>query len=118
MGEKSVDGALRARGVCIQRARIRDALYDVDSIGVRERLRNTVSSLLTFCGMLTHHKLIRWRIVTHGAMDGYSRVIPYLLVAGNNRANTALCGFLIGVDRYGTDYLRESVVTRGVRIHG
>ena len=108
LGEKSVDGALRARGVCIQRARIRDALYDVDSIGVRERLRNTlrrrvysVKSPNSLWHVDSHHKLIRWRIVTHGAVDGYSRVIPYLLVAGNNRADTALCGFLIGVDRYG-----------------
>ena len=37
----------------------------------------------------------------HGAIDGYSRVLPYLKVARNNRSDTALSGFLLGVDRYG-----------------
>ena len=108
MGEKSVEGALRARGVVIQRARVRDIIYDVDSIGVQERLRNTlhrrvynVKSPNALWHVDSHHKLIRWRLVTHGAVDGYSRVIPYLLLAGNNRSDTALSGFLRGVDRYG-----------------
>ena len=38
------------------------------------------------------HKLIRWRIVTHGAIDGYSRVIVYLQCATNNRATTVSKG--------------------------
>ena len=36
-----------------------------------------------------------------GAIDGYSRVVPYLKAAGNNRADTGLLGFLSGVERYG-----------------
>ena len=35
----------------------------------------------------SHHKLIRWRIVTHDAIDGYSRLIVYLH-ASTNRART------------------------------
>ena len=49
----------------------------------------------------SHHKLIRWKIVTHDAVDGYSRVIPYLKVAGNNSSETAFSGFMLGLDRYG-----------------
>ena len=32
----------------------------------------------------SHHKLIRWRMVTHGAIDGYSRVVLYLKCTSNN----------------------------------
>ena len=37
-----------------------------------------------------HRKLIRWRFVIHGANDGYSRMIVYLLCSDNNRAYTVL----------------------------
>lgn len=40
-------------------------------------------------------------IVVHGAIDGYSRVIPYLKASGNNRADTSLSGFLSGIEHYG-----------------
>ena len=36
----------------------------------------------------SHHKLIRWRIVTHGCIDGYSRLITFLKCSDNNRATT------------------------------
>ena len=32
-----------------------------------------------------HHKLIRWRIITHGGIDGFSRIPVYLHASGNNR---------------------------------
>lgn len=35
MGEKSVEGALKARGIVVQRSRIRDLMYDVDPSGVQ-----------------------------------------------------------------------------------
>lgn len=108
MGEKSVEGALKARGIVVQRSRIRDLMYDVDPSGVQARLRNVlhrrsyhVESPNALWHVDSHHKLIRWKIVIHGAIDGYSRVVPYLKVAGNNRSDTAFSGFLLGVDRYG-----------------
>ena len=35
-----------------------------------------------------HHKLIRWRLVIHGGIDGFSRKITYLSCSNNNRAET------------------------------
>ena len=94
MGEKSVEGALKARGIVVQRSRIRDIMYQVDPNGVQHRLRNTlqrrtyhVESPNALWHIDSHHKLIRWKFVIHGAVDGYSRVIPYLLVATNNRSD-------------------------------
>lgn len=45
--------------------------------------------------------LIRWRIVIHGGVDGYSRCITYLNCHNNNRAVTALGAFVGAVERYG-----------------
>ena len=45
--------------------------------------------------------MIRWRFVIHGAVDGFSRLITFLKVAGNNRAETVLSAFQQGVDEFG-----------------
>ena len=48
-----------------------------------------------------HHKLIRWRFVMHGGIDGYSRCIVYLGCSTNNRADTVLSLFEDAVRRFG-----------------
>ena len=48
-----------------------------------------------------HHKLIRWNLVVHGGMDGYSRMVVYLQCSGNNRASTVYNLFLEAVNHYG-----------------
>ena len=48
----------------------------------------------------SHHKLIRWRIVTHGGIDGYSRLIVYLQCATNNEATTVYEQFLKAIQQY------------------
>ena len=40
------------------------------------------------------HCLIRWKIVIHGAIDGYSRRILYLKGSDNNRAETVFALFV------------------------
>ena len=41
-----------------------------------------------------NHKLIRWRFVFHGGIDGFSRTIVYLACSDNNRADTVLSLFV------------------------
>lgn len=48
-----------------------------------------------------HHKLIRWKLVTHGAIDGFSRLVVYLQCCGNNRASTVYDLFLTASQQYG-----------------
>lgn len=45
--------------------------------------------------------MIRWRLVVHTAIDGYSRLIPYLHCANNNRSDTVLALFQNACQSYG-----------------
>ena len=79
-GLRSLEGILRSRGIHIQRQRVRESLMRVDPRGMQARFGMLVqrrkyavplpNSLWHIDG---HHKLIRWRIVTHGCIDGFSR---------------------------------------------
>ena len=48
-----------------------------------------------------HHKLIRWKIVTHAAIDGYSRMIVFMKCSNNNKATTVYHHFLEAILNYG-----------------
>jgi len=47
-----------------------------------------------------HHKLVRWGMVTHCGIDGYSRLVVYLKSSNNNTASTDNL-FLEAVDLFG-----------------
>ena len=44
---------------------------------------------------------MRWRLVTHCGIDGYSRLVVYLKCSSNNTASTVYNLFLEAVDLYG-----------------
>ena len=48
-----------------------------------------------------NHKLVRWRIVIHGGIDGFSRIPFYLVALCNNRFQTVLGHFLAAAEKYG-----------------
>ncbi|CAH3045953.1 unnamed protein product [Porites lobata] len=48
-----------------------------------------------------NHKLIRWRIVIRGGIDGFSRLIVYLRAATNKKATTVLECFQSAVEAFG-----------------
>ena len=66
---------------------------------------NTIHYITIICMLLLiidgHHKLIRWRFVTHCGIDGYSRVVVFLRCSTNNRASTVLHSFSDAVSRFG-----------------
>ena len=106
--QKMISGRLKSRGVRVQRQRVRDSLHRIDPSGVRARCRNvlhrrqySVPSPNALWHMDGYHKLIRWRFVIHGAIDGYSRLIMFLKVSPNNRAETVLDAFVQGVEEFG-----------------
>lgn len=104
-GEKTISGRLRSQGI---RQRVRESLHRVDPSGVRARCRNvlhrrqySVPSPNSLWHIDGYHKLIRWRLVIHGAIDGYSRLIMFLKVSPNNRAETVFDAFVKGVEEFG-----------------
>ncbi len=107
-GCRMIDGAFRSIGCIIQRRRIRESLHRVDPAGCQMRLNRalhrrvySVPSPNALWHIDGNHKLVRWRFVIHGLIDGYSRMVLYLAVAGNNRADTVLTFFQQAVDNYG-----------------
>uniref|UniRef100_G3NYU1 Integrase catalytic domain-containing protein n=1 Tax=Gasterosteus aculeatus aculeatus TaxID=481459 RepID=G3NYU1_GASAC len=108
-GYKLMRGHLNARGVRVpSEYNNMESLRRVDAgVGYMRRLRLRVlrrrqyfvpgpNSLWHIDG---HHKLIRF--VVHGGVDGFSRLVVYLTVAGNNRAHTVLQSFIAAVEQYG-----------------
>lgn len=51
--------------------------------------------------MDSNHKLIHYRIVIHGCVDGFSRKIIYLNAASDNKADTVLQMFYKGMEESG-----------------
>ena len=107
-GERLITGHLYRLGIVLPRARIRASIHRVDpintairrSITIRRRIYcvNGPNSLWHIDG---HHKLIRWRFVTHGGIDGFSRTIVYLRCSTNNQAATVMASFADAVAKYG-----------------
>jgi len=60
-----------------------------------------VRAPLSMVHLDTHHKLIRWRFVVVGAVDGFSRKIFCMKLDTNNKAKTVLKHFLTGVKELG-----------------
>jgi len=107
-GQQLLLGYLKDRGILVQRQRLRDSITRTDPIRRYLRWHEVVSrrtysvrrsnSLWHIDG---HHSLIRWRMVVHGGIDGYSRMIVYLHCSTNNRALTVYRLFREAVESYG-----------------
>lgn len=122
IGQSRMLGALRSRGLHIQRWKVRQCLRKLDPIGTALRGHVAVYRRrysVPYPNYLWHldgnHKLIHWRLVVHACIDGFSRMIIYLTCANNNLASTVLSSFEEGVSEYGlpmkirTDHGLENV---------
>ena len=82
IGQARLLGPLRSRGLNIQRWRVRNCLHTLDPIGTALRWRlaiyrrkYSVPTPNSLWHIDSNHKLIRWRLITHVCVDGYSRLI-------------------------------------------
>ena len=87
-GEVMICGYLMAEGIRVPRSRVRASIHRVDPVGVEERRRRAVRRRVYTVPHPNHvwhidgnNKLIRWKLVIHGCIDGYSRLIPYTRLA-------------------------------------
>ncbi|XP_023807452.1 uncharacterized protein LOC111946834 [Oryzias latipes] len=131
VGEVMLNGHLRARNIIVQRHRLRDSVQRVDFAGAQSRRTSAVQRRtysVPFPNYIWHidgnHKLIRWKLVIHTAIDGYSRFLTFLHCSNNNRASTVLDLFRKGVNKFGwpmhirTDHGGENVlIWEDMRVH-
>ena len=139
LGQTMMLGLVRAQGYYVSRARLRDAVQQIDPLSTalrwhaithRRQYRVPSPNSLwhisicigiergNFCsiGQIIshvmpsetllfsidgHHKLVRWKLLTHGGIDGFTRLIVYLQCSTNNSAETVYRAFLSAVNQYG-----------------
>ena len=96
-GEVIVAGYLRAMDLKVQRARLRNSLYLVDRDGIAQRRVHAIQRRQYYVpspNFIWHldgtHKLERWKMVIHAAIDGYSRLITFCLCFLDNKSETVL----------------------------
>ena len=116
-------GQLRARRCAVTRARVGQVMREIDPlnvalrgprglttrrpysvpgpnslwhIGMYLRIKNSMAQSFMHASFNAdgHHKLVRWRMVTHCGIDGYSRMIVYCRCSGNNSSSTVYSLFL------------------------
>ena len=107
-GERMIIGHLAQRGIILQRARVRASIHRIDpintavrrSVALRRRVYH-VDGPNCVWHIDGHHKLIRWRFVTHAGIDGFSRIITYIKCSNNNRSETVQSAFCRATQLYG-----------------
>ena len=113
-------GHLMRLGVKVRRSELRASIHRVDHERTVERHSHVVNRrtyLVAAPNSVWHvdgnHKLIRWRLVVHAGVDGFSRSIVYIECASNNKSATVLNVFRVGVSEFGD----ESCVIAGSSIY-
>lgn len=121
-GEVMVQGHLEAEGVHVQRNRVRNAIHHTDpSVSSRKRPPINRRVYNVPCpNYLWHidgnHKMIRWGLVIHHGIDGFSRLVTFCQCSGNNKSTTVFPLFQEAVSKYGrpihvrTDHGGENVL--------
>ena len=105
-GEPYMRGHFRALGYYVPRRRVRAGINRVDPRNTALRWGALVSRRVysvpwpnSLWHLDGHHSLIRWGLVIHGCIDGYSRRIIYLVCSSNNLAETVLHLFETAIER-------------------
>jgi hypothetical protein len=108
VGPNAVRARLLGQGVHVQRWRVRNSVQRINPDGCVLRSCSSIARrTYTVAGpnSLWHidgnHKLIRYRIVIHGGIDGCTRLLVFLTASDNNRKETVLRSFLAASAMYG-----------------
>ena len=120
-GQVYIAGYIRSLGLRVQRSRIRKCMARLDPQNNALRWGVVVSRRVyqvprpnSLWHLDGHHSLIRWKLVIHGCIDGFSRRIMYLKCCSNNLAETVLDLFLDAIRKDGDRWPSRIRVDRGV----
>lgn len=90
IGVGMLQGHLRSLGKRVQQQRIRESILRVNRMRALVRWHQIITRRTywvpgpnSLWHIDSHHS---WRLVVHGCVNGFSRMIPYLTCATNNRA--------------------------------
>ena len=107
---------LRSQGVYVQRERLRDSIHQTDPVNTALRWHQLVrrrpysvrgpNSLWHIDGK---HKLICWRLVIHGGIEGFSHLVVYLHCSSNNKATTVIDLFTGAVQQHSQHHVYEVI---------
>ena len=99
IGRRCFIGALRSRGLRIQRWRVSDCLCRVDPVGTALWCWMTIHCRKYFVptpNSLWHidsgHKLMGYKLISHVCIDGKTQLLIYASCCNNNKADTVLEG--------------------------
>uniref|UniRef100_A0A673LYY8 Integrase catalytic domain-containing protein n=1 Tax=Sinocyclocheilus rhinocerous TaxID=307959 RepID=A0A673LYY8_9TELE len=105
-GYRMVSGYLRSIGISKESEQLSDPLIQLEvsyeALRLIPRRPYSVPSPLSLWHIDGNHKLVRWRIIVHGGIDGYSRKIMYLQANTNNKSSMVLQCFLEIVQSHGS----------------
>ena len=109
IGEVLLQGQLIHIGIKVPRAKLRAAIHRIDHANTVCRRSTTINRRVYTAPHPNaawhidgNHKMIHWRLVIHGGVDGFSRCVVYVKCANNNCASTVFDAFLEGLVAYGT----------------
>ncbi|KAA0722271.1 hypothetical protein E1301_Tti014651 [Triplophysa tibetana] len=113
IGPESVRARLLGQGFLVQRRRVRSSLLCTDPAAADQRTMSQrlyrrachVAGPNSLWHLDGNHKLIRWRIVIHGGIDGFSRIIVMLNASTNNKSTTVMQLFMETFQKYGVPSL-------------
>lgn len=107
-GEVMLLSHLLRVGIKIPRQKLRDCIHRVDHGGAAARKSLTIKRRVysvdqpnSVRHLDSHHKLIKWRFITHAGIDGFTRVITNITCTNNNKSEAILQQFLIGTNDFG-----------------
>lgn len=102
---------LRAEGIPCNRKQVRAVIKSLQEEHPEDYPRRGIQAVqrreyhVPFVNSLWHidgnHKLIRYKFVIHGGIDGLSRLVIFMAVSDNNRAATVRRHFIAGAQRWG-----------------
>ncbi|XP_045027546.1 uncharacterized protein LOC116935144 isoform X2 [Daphnia magna] len=106
-GLQMFKGYLVSQNVLLKQKRLRSCYQDVrisENAPMTYRIHRRVyhvRSPLTLWHIDGHHKFDKYGFIIHGAIDGYSRLIPYISLENNNNSETVVGLFEKSVEEWG-----------------